>query len=420
MEPIPLRTLGSVFVVALGASAIALLATGCGAGSSPAQQPARRSDAVPVVVATVAKRDVPLEVQVIGNVEAYSTVTVRSQITGPLLRVHFQEGDFVKRGALLFTIDPSPFEAQVAGAEADLARNEALSGQAEASLKRDIVQQKYAQAQAARYTQLLQHGVVSKDQTEQQQASADAMAENLGADEASIRSARAAVVTARATLANLKIQLGYTAIRSPIDGRTGNLAVNAGNLVTANSMDLITINQVQPIYVTFPVPEANLPAIKQYMAGGKLEVMAASQNAPPGEEETGVLTFVDNTVDPATGTIKLKGTFSNQNRRLWPGEFVRVRLRLATQANALVVPDQAVQTGQDGSFIYVVKPDQTVESRPVVTGSRVDQVIVVQTGLQAGETIVTEGQLRLAPGMKVQTRAGRQGPPAAARRAPGR
>jgi multidrug efflux system membrane fusion protein len=227
------------------------------------------------------------------------------------------------------------------------------------------------------------------------------------------------VVAARATLANLKIQLGYTTIRSPIDGRTGNLAVNAGNLVTANSMDLITINQVQPIYVTFPVPESNLPAIKQYMARGKLEVMAAAQNAPPGEEETGVLTFVDNTVDPATGTIKLKGTFSNQNRRLWPGEFVRVRLRLATQANALVVPDQAVQTGQEGSFVYVVKPDQTVESRPVVTGSRVDQVIVVQSGLQAGETVVTEGQLRLAPGMKVRTGAGRQGPPAGARRAPG-
>jgi membrane fusion protein, multidrug efflux system len=419
MKLIPLRTPVSILAAVLCAGAIALLGTGCGAGTSPAQQPARRSDAVPVVVATVATRDVPLEVQVIGNVEAYSTVAMRSQVTGLLLRAHFQEGDSVKRGDLLFTIDPSPFQAQVAGAEADLARNEALLGQAEASLKRDIVQQKYAQAQAARYTQLFHDGVLSKDQTEQQQASADAMAESVRADEASIRSARAGVVAARATLANLKIQLGYTTIRSPIDGRTGNLAVNAGNLVTANSMDLITINQVQPIYVTFPVPESNLPAIKQYMARGKLEVMAAAQNAPPGEEETGVLTFVDNTVDPATGTIKLKGTFSNQNRRLWPGEFVRVRLRLATQGNALVVPDQAVQTGQEGSFVYVVKPDQTVESRPVVTGSRVDQVIVVQSGLQAGETVVTEGQLRLAPGMKVRTGAGRQGPPAGARRAPG-
>lgn len=399
----------------LFASAIALLGSGCGPTTSRAQQPARRGDAVPVVVASVTRKDVPLDIQVIGNVEAYSTVTVRSQITGPLMRVHFQEGDFVKKGDLLFTIDPSPLQAQVAGAEADLARNEALLGQAEATLKRDTAQAKYAQAQAKRYAELFREGVLSKDQTEQTQAGSDALAEGLGADEASIRSAQAAVVAARAMLVNLNIQLGYTTIRSPLDGRTGNLSVKAGNLVSANTMDLITINQVKPIYVTFPVPEANLPAIKQYMARGKLPVMAASQDAAPGQEETGVLTFVDNMVDPATGTIKLKGTFSNSNRKLWPGEFVRVTLRLATQANALVVPNQAVQTGQDGSFVYVVKPDQTVESRPVVTGSRVDQLIVIQTGLQGGETVVTEGQLRLAPGMKVRMREGRGGPPGRAR-----
>jgi multidrug efflux system membrane fusion protein len=393
-------------------TAAALVGAGCGAGNSRAQQPARRSDAVPVVVASVTQRNVPLDVQVIGNVEAYSTVTVRSQVTGPLMRVHFLEGDFVRKGDLLFTIDPSPIQAQVAGAEADLARNQAMLGQAEATLKRDVAQAKYAQAQAARYTQLYQQGIMSKDQTEQIQAGSDALAEGLRADEASIRSAQAAVVAARAVLANLKIQLGYTTIRSPLDGRTGNLAVKAGNLVSANTMDLIPINQVQPIYVTFPVPEAQLPAIKQYMAHGKLAVMAAPQNAPPGEEGTGVLTFVDNSVDPATGTIKLKGTFSNSDRKLWPGEFVRVTLRLTIQPNAVVAPSQAVQAGQEGSFVYVVKPDQTVESRPVLTGSRVDRDMVIQSGLKPGETVVTEGQLRLAPGMKVRVREGREGPPA--------
>jgi multidrug efflux system membrane fusion protein len=205
--------------------------------------------------------------------------------------------------------------------------------------------------------------------------------------------------------------LGYTEIRSPIDGRTGNLNVKLGNVVTANTMDLMTINEVSPIYVTFSVPEAQLRTVKKYMAVGKLPVFATPQDDDAGKE-AGLLTFVDNAVDPGTGTIKLKGTFQNADRKLWPGEFVRVVLRLTTQSNALVVPNQAVQTGQQGEFVFVVKKDRTVESRPVTTGIRVDQDLVVDQGLEFGETVVTDGQLRLSPGARVSVRDNRAKPAA--------
>jgi multidrug efflux system membrane fusion protein len=204
--------------------------------------------------------------------------------------------------------------------------------------------------------------------------------------------------------------LSYTSIRSPINGRTGNLTIKQGNIITANNTDLTTINQVQPIYATFSVPESQLPAIKRYMTQGSLTVIATPQSEA-SVQERGVLTFVDNTVDPTTGMIKLKGTFPNPARRLWPGEFVRVTLRLTTQTNALVVPNQAVQTGQEGPFVFVVKPDRSVESRPVTTGARMDQDMVIESGLRPGETVVTEGQLRLAPGIKVTIRSGRGTPP---------
>jgi multidrug efflux system membrane fusion protein len=226
----------------------------------------------------------------------------------------------------------------------------------------------------------------------------------VAADKATIESAKANIGASRAAVENAKVQLGYTGIRSPIDGRTGNLTVKQGNVVMANSMELMTINEVEPIYVTFAVPEAQLPSIKRYMAAGTLQVRARPQDDTNAPEETGKLTFVDNSVDMTTGTIKLKGTFPNGDHKLWPGQFVRVTLRLTTQPNAVVVPNQAVQTGQSGSFVYVVKQDRTVESRPVTTGARVDQDLVVDQGLEPGETVVTEGQLRLAPGSKVVVR----------------
>jgi multidrug efflux system membrane fusion protein len=363
---------------------------------------------VPVTVAVASQKDVPVEVQVIGNVEAYSTISVKAQVGGQLTKVSFNEGDYVKTGDLLFTIDQRPLEAALSLATANVAKDEASLGQAQANLSRDTAQNKYTEANAARYAELFQAGVVSKDQSEQLRASADASGQALAADKAAIASAQAAIGASKAAIDNAGVQLSYTSIRSPIDGRTGNLSVKQGNVVMVNSQELVTINQVEPIYVTFAVPEAQLTAIKRYMAERKLVVRAGPQDNP-GDEETGVLTFIDNSVDMTTGTIKLKGTFPNSDRKLWPGQFVRVTLRLTIQPNAIVVPNQAVQTGQNGSYVYVVKQDRTVEMRPVSTGARVDQDMVVDQGLQLGETVVTEGQLRLAPGSRVVVRDGRGG-----------
>jgi membrane fusion protein, multidrug efflux system len=364
---------------------------------------------VPVTVANATNRDVPVEIQVIGNVEAYSTITVKAQVGGQLTSVYFKEGDFVKKGEKLFDIDPRPLEAAYNQATANIARDEASLLQARANMARDEANAKYQDAQAKRYAELFKAGVISKDQAEQLRASADASAQAVNADQAAIASAQAAIGASQATAENAKVQLGFNTIYSPINGRTGNLTVKQGNVVTANNMDMMTINQVEPIYVTFSVPEAQLPAIKKYMDLGSLTVRARPQDADTEDEERGALTFVDNTVDVTTGTIKLKGTFPNSDHKLWPGQFVRVTLRLTTQQNAVVVPNQAIQTGQTGAFIYVVKQDKTVETRPVVTGARVGQDMVVSEGLNVGETVVIEGQLRLAPGSKVIVRDGRGG-----------
>ena len=364
---------------------------------------------VPVTVTTVSTRDVPVELQVIGNVEAYSNIALKAQVSGELTKAYIHEGDYVKKGQLLFSIDPRAMKAQLQQAQATLARDQALLSQAQANLARDQSQAKYSRDQANRYADLQKEGIVSKDQTEQLRSAADASGQAIAADQAAIESARAEIAAQKATVETMQVQFGYTDIKSPIDGRTGNINVKQGNIVTANTVDLLTINQVQPIYVTFSVPEAQLADIKRYMAVGKLPVSAIPQD-DPGATETGLLTFTDNNVDMTTGTIKLKGTFPNAARKLWPGEFVRVSLRLTTQHNAVVVPNQAVQTGQEGSFVFVVKPDRSVENRPVTTGARIDQDLVVDQGLRAGETVVTEGQLRLAPGMKVMVRQPGGGP----------
>jgi membrane fusion protein, multidrug efflux system len=345
-------------------------------------------------------------VQVIGNVEAYSTISVKAQVTGQLNDVAFHEGDFVKKGELLFTIDQRPLEAALNQSQANVAKDEAALGQAQANLARDRAQARYAEAQATRYQQLFDQKIISRDQAEQLRANADAVAQAVQADLATIESMKASIGASRAQVENAKVQLGYTKIYSPITGRTGNLTVKQGNVVTANNMEMMTINQVEPIYVTFAVPESQLTAIKTYMAQGKLPVRVKPQD-DESSEEVGTLTFVDNTVDMTTGTIKLKGTFPNSDHKLWPGEFVRVILKLTTQRDAITVPNEAVQTGQAGSFVYVVKEDRSVESRPVKVGARVENDMVIDSGLEAGETVVTEGQLRLAPGSKVVVRDGR-------------
>ncbi len=339
--------------------------------SKPAQPPKR--PLVPVTAGTVIQKAVPVKVRAIGNIEAYSTISVKSQIGGILTHVYFREGQDVNKGDLLFTIDPRPYEAALKQAEANLAK--------------DTAQLENARVEVNRYAELVKKGYVAQEQYDQIRTNADAFEATVNADKAMVENAR--------------LQLKYCYIYSPINGRTGNLMVNEGNLIKANADNpMVTINQIQPIYVTFSVSEQYLGDIKKYMSSGKLkvEVVIGKDEKHP---ETGILTFVDNTVDTATGTIKLKATFTNRDRRLWPGQFVDAVITLTMQPNAIVIPSQAVQTGQSGVYVFVIKSDLSVESRPVVVDRSLDDESVIEKGLQPGEKVVTDGQLRLVPGAKV-------------------
>ncbi len=382
-----------VFCVSL----LSFLWQGCTkTAATPERSSKKGMGAIPVSVARVVKVDVPVEVHAVGNIEAYSTVAVKSQVNGELIKVLFREGQSVKKGEELFNIDARTYEAQLNQIQANLAKDEAAMAQAEANLARDTAQQKYAQAQATRYANLYAKQLVSKEQSDQMNSNLDAISAAVRADQASIQSARAGMDATRAAVANARVMLGYTRIQSPISGRTGSIEIQSGNIVNSSST-LTTINQIEPIYVSFSVPESQLRAIRP----GQL--VTASTGDKSGLEEKGALVFTDNAVDAATGTIRVKAVFQNSKHTLWPGQFVQVTLRLDTKPNALLLPAQAVQTGQNGSFVFVVKPDRTVESRPVVAGMHVDQNIVIDQGLEPGETVVTEGQLRLTVGSHVQT-----------------
>ena len=336
---------------------------------------------VPVAVGIVIQKTVPVQIRAIGNVEAYSTVSVKSQIGGILMRVHFREGQDVRKGDILFTIDPRPYEAALKQAEANLAK--------------DNAQLDNAHEEVRRYGELVKKGYVAQEQYDQIRTNAASFEATVNAD--------------RAVVENARLQLKYCYIYSPINGRTGNLISNEGNLIKANAdTSMVIINQIQPIYVTFAVPEQYLSEIKRYMSGGKVKVQVFITKGEENPEE-GVLTFVDNTVDPATGTIKLKATFTNKVKRLWPGQFVDVVMILTTQPNAIVVPTSAIQTGQKGQYVYVVKNDLTVEDRIITVGMTLNSETVIDKGLQAGERVVTDGQLRLVPGAKVEIKKSESG-----------
>lgn len=341
--------------------------------SSEGKVETKPPSAVPVRVASAAQKDVPIAIRVIGNVEAYLMVEVRSLVAGAITQVKFREGQDVKKGDLLFVIDPRPYEAALRQAEANLAK--------------DLAQAKNAEEEAKRYAYLVEKEYVAKQEYDQYRTNAEALAATVEADRAAVQNAR--------------VQLTYCYIHAPVTGRAGSILVQLGNVVKANDVPLVTINQIHPIYVSFSVPEKNLPEIKKYMARAKLSVKAVIAGDEKDPEE-GVLTFIDNTVDMTTGTVRLKGTFENETGRLWPGQFVNVILTLTTQPNAIVVPSRAVQTGQQGQFVFVVKPDQTVEVRPVEAGRSVNEETVIDRGLSAGEVVVTDGQLRLFPGAKVE------------------
>jgi multidrug efflux system membrane fusion protein len=354
---------------------LVVVAIGC---SKQQAAPPPQPNAVPVVVAKVTQRAMPVQLSAIGNVESYS-VAVKALVAGELLEFHFKEGDFVHKGQLLFTIDPRPYEAALARDQATLEKDKAVAVN--------------SRAQAQRYTRLLTDGVVSPSDAEAAKSTADAAEATVAADEAAVKTAQ--------------LNLEYCKIYAPIDGRTGTVMIKPGNLVipaatsSVGDAPLVVINRVSPIGVLFTVPQEYLPDIKKYLATGPLRVQATVPNNP-GPPEVGSLVFVDNAVDTTTGTIRLRAMFENARHTLWPGLYVNTLMTLVQQANATVVPAQAITAGQQGPFVYVVQPDGTVAARPVSSSRTVDGLAVVDKGLEAGEAVVTDGQVRLVPGSKVQ------------------
>ena len=335
---------------------------------------ARSREAVPVLVATAVQKAVPVQLRAVGNVEPYTTVSIKSQVTGVLMEAHFKEGQDVKKGQQLFTIDPRPFEAALR--------------QAEANMQRDNAQLKNLREQVRRYAELVEKQYVSREQYDLIKTNADA--------------AEAVVEADKAAVENAKVQLSYCYIYSPVNGRVGSLLVNEGNLVRVNDgAPLVIINQVNPINVTFSVPEQHLSDLKRHMNAGQLKVDASFQS-DEGRPEQGRLEFVDNAVDRSTGTIKLKAVFANTERRLWPGQFINVALTLTTQPDAVVIPSEAVQVGQEGQHVFVVQPDKRVEVRSVTLGTTSGGEAVIIKGLAAGEQIVREGQFLLGPGSRIE------------------
>lgn len=357
-----------------------LVLAGCTGGDTPAQESSssgavarpQETAAVPVMAAKVERSTIPVELSAIGAGQAFQTVSVESQVAGIVRNVHYRQGQFVRKGDLLITLDKDPFLAALA--------------QAEAALARDKAQSQLSQVEFERSDQLYKQGIISQEQYDQAVATS-------AAAQATVRSDQAAIQTA-------KIQLSYCSIYAPISGVTGAQLVYPGATVKANDLPvLVVINQVSPIYVNFSVPQQYLGAVKRLMARSRLPVQAT----PPGNSaaERGFLTFVNNTVDPTTGTIELMASFSNADRHLWPGQFSNVVLDLGEQQNVLVIPSQAVQAGQQGDYVFVVKPDMTADVRQVKVGHTVNNQAEVLQGLSAGETVVTDGQVRLVPGTKV-------------------
>jgi multidrug efflux system membrane fusion protein len=385
----------------------ALVLSGCGkeqpvsAGAPPGAAAMANMPAVPVSVATVEQQAVPTELRVVGTVEASAIVQVKSQVGGQLEKVSFTEGQNVKPSDLLFTIDRRPYEEALRQAEAAVARDRAQIAQSEATLARDNAQSRFAETDAARNLQMSKEGLGSKETYDQSRASADVAREAARASEAAIGSAKAALEADQAAVAAARLNLSYCEIRSPISGRTGNLLVHAGNLIKANDVPMVVIHQVAPIFVNFSVPEQHLSAIRRLNAEHPLAVRVTSADNP-GRVAEGRLTVIDNTVDANTGTIHLKARFDNGDGMLWPGQFVTAVLTLDTIRNAAVAPAAAVQNGQQGQFVYVVNAANHVDLRPVTVGRAFGQSVVIEKGVTRGETVVTDGQLRLFPGAPVK------------------
>lgn len=383
---------------AVASAGLVLLAGAC------QQQKAQTAAPVPVVpvsIAPVVRQSVPIQIQVIGRVEPSAIIQVRSQVQGQIVKVAFQEGAAVQKGDLLFEIDPRPYQEALRQAEATFARDNAQLRQSEANLERDKAQLKSAEADDARNRELSKEGLASTSQRDQATAQADALKASMVADQAAIESARAAIDNDRATIDRAKLDLAYCEIYAPISGRTGNLLIHLGNLVGANGNPLLVINQFNPIWVSFNAPEEYLTEIRRSAAQRELPVRATPRDNAAHPVD-GHLEVIDNTVDTNTGTIHLKATFENRNGALFPGQFTDVTMTLGTLREALVVPAEAVQPGANGPMVYVVKADGTAEPRPVTVGSNIGNKVTIAKGLVAGESVVTDGQLRLFPGARIR------------------
>lgn len=366
-------SLGCARSAALVTLSLGLLAgaAACDRDSSTEAQ-AATEQAVPVVIGQVERKTVPLEISAVGSVVASSTVDIVSQVTGRIEKVHFAEGDLVKQGDVLFTIDPRPYRAALAEAKARLQRDEVLS--------------KQAQLEAERAASLVDAGVGTLQELERAQSNASSLAATLAADRAEIETNR--------------LNLQFATIRAPIAGRTGSLLVHAGNVVRANGeTPLVVIRRVRPVHVRFNVPEQYLGRVREKLAQGPLQVLATPRGV--STPATGKLTLIENAVDTATGSIQLKAEFDNADDALWPGQYADVRLRLAMQEDALVAPEAAVQPGQDGAYVFVVDQQMRATLRPVVVDRNLGTEVVIRSGLEPGERVVVDGQLRLASGMKV-------------------
>ncbi len=331
-------------------------------------------EAVPVTVATAEQRSMPVRLQAIGNVDAYTSIALKARVDGQIMEVNFKEGQEVRKDSVLFKIDPRPFQTALRQAEAQNARDTAARSQ--------------AQAQERRYKELLEKNFISKDAYSQYQTNA--------------QTANAVAEASKAAVETARLNLEYCTIRSPIDGFAGKIQIQIGNLVKANDVNaLVVVNQVHPVLVTFAVPEQQLAALRKYNAEQPLAVEATipGANRPPA---TGELSFIDNAVDPTTGTIRLRGVFENADNALWPGQFVNVSVRLYDQVNAIVIPSQAIQNGPDGEYVFVVTPNLVAEMRPVKIDRSDGQTTVLASGVKAGEQVVVRGQLKVTTGSRVK------------------
>ena len=343
--------------------------TGC---SKKVEKPKGRPPAL-VITAPATVQNVPVLIKAIGNIEASESVTIRTQISGELTKVGFREGQDVQKGALLFQLDPRTLQAAVTKAEASLSRNRTILNNSRKDYER--------------YSKLVTDGIVTQEQAEGYRTRADSAVDDVAADVAAVENARA--------------QLSFCTITAPISGRLGALAIDRGNVVKSNDTVLVTINKLTPVNASFTVTDKDLPAVKRQMAAGKVTVTAEVPGTPT-LQETGAVTFIDNSIDPATGTIRMKASFENTKKLLWPGQFVNLSITMALLNNAVVVPSQAIQTGQKGQFVFVVAKDGTAEIRPVSSGPVASGMTVIEKGLQAGEQVVIDGQMRVIPGGKVE------------------